>query len=506
MKLTIRTPTGNTRGPLATESLLRAMHRASESEFSFSIRSVDRQTELAVDIPVELRTLFLQELQDSYPGVTVTAQQPLSLPQQAARSHCRLRVSPDFLRLRTYDEFLDISDGRSFTDPVAGLFSALRSQAKDPHCCELTLTVRPASQCRLRLARKTHDRWRDGFRRLTLERAYLWLYFQGKFYHRIAAALLGKFAHRSTAMQDTVETKLDELLFECDLSISVVANQASHSVTDRKIREVVTTLGRFHAGAKFEVGQAASSLLSCSEIATLWHPLTESADTVAGVSRSSFKELEPPIAFTSRRIEGDGTVLGRLKFRRQQQQFQIYTDDLRRHLIAVGKTGCGKSTFLLNLIRQQMEAGKGIVLFDPHGQLADDVLNYVPKHRTNDVIYFDAGDMDAPVGFNPMIGPEGTSNALIADAVLSSFKNVFGLDAGSAPRLLHIFRNTLLTLIDTPHASLAAVQRMLVDAPFRKSMAGRVDNTAVRSFWTTEFNRWNERDRTQYVASLQNKI
>lgn len=105
-----------------------------------------------------------------------------------------------------------------------------------------------------------------------------------------------------------------------------------------------------------------------------------------------------------------------------------------------------------------------------------------------------------------MIGPPGTDPTLVADGVLTSFKNVFGFDDGSAPRLLHIFRNCLLSLIGTPDASLTGVQRLLVDASFRKSVIARVSNQAVREFWLTEFNRWSERDRTQYIASLQNKL
>ncbi len=119
---------------------------------------------------------------------------------------------------------------------------------------------------------------------------------------------------------------------------------------------------------------------------------------------------------------------------------------------------------------------------------------------------FDAADKVAPVSFNPMVGPAGTYPVLVADGVLTSFKNVFGFDDGSTPRLLHIFRNCLLTLIGTPESSLACVQKLLVDANFRKSMVARVGNEAVREFWLTEFNRWNERDRTQYIASLQNKL
>jgi energy-coupling factor transporter ATP-binding protein EcfA2 len=198
--------------------------------------------------------------------------------------------------------------------------------------------------------------------------------------------------------------------------------------------------------------------------------------------------------------------MGRTAFRRQRNLFRIPADDLRRHALVLGKTGCGKSTFLLNMVTQQMESGRGTILLDPHGQLAEDVLARVPKRRTNDAVYFDASDKVAPACFNPMVGPPNADPTLIADGVLSSFKNVFGFDEGSAPRLLHIFRNALLTLVGTPHASIASVQRLLVDAIFRKSCIANVTNPAVREFWRTEFNRWNERDRTQYIASLQNKL
>ena len=90
--------------------------------------------------------------------------------------------------------------------------------------------------------------------------------------------------------------------------------------------------------------------------------------------------------------------------------------------------------------------------------------------------------------------------------MLTAFKNVFGFDEATALRLLHIFRNSLLSLIGRRDASLLAVQRLLTDANYRKSVVAGVTNPAVQAFWLTEFDRWQERDRTQYLASLQNKL
>nr|WP_255712597.1 DUF87 domain-containing protein [Rhodopirellula sp. JC740] len=318
--------------------------------------------------------------------------------------------------------------------------------------------------------------------------------------------ILGRLARRDKPVV-LDDPKFNEPLFECRLTVRVEVLKDSSSQVNRKRDEIVATLGRFNADARLkESKQATTSLLSAREVATLWHPPTASGDSVARLQRTEFRELEPPQSLASRKGKFDQTTLGRVQYRRQRQQFGIETDDLRRHLLAIGKTGCGKSTFLFNLVRQQMEAGRGVVLLDPHGQLAEEILDVVPKHRTNDVIYLNAADRIAPVGFNPLVGPAATDATLIADGVLTSFKHVFGFDDGSAPRLLHIFRNSLLSIIGSPDASLVAVQRLLVDAVYRKSVVGRVENEAVRSFWSTEFNRWNERDRTQYIASLQNKL
>ena len=103
-------------------------------------------------------------------------------------------------------------------------------------------------------------------------------------------------------------------------------------------------------------------------------------------------------------------------------------------------------------------------------------------------------------------GATGSDKTLVADGVLSAFQKVFGMDESQAPRLLHIFRNSLLSLVEMPNATLLDVQRILVEPLYRKSVIARVSNPVVRSFWLDEFGKWKPHDRTAFIASLQNKL
>lgn len=166
----------------------------------------------------------------------------------------------------------------------------------------------------------------------------------------------------------------------------------------------------------------------------------------------------------------------------------------------------GKSTLLQNILAEDIAAGRGCALIEPHGDLASNLLRLIPKHRTNDVIYIDPANDDYPIAFNPLQVPKGADRTVVADGVLSAFGKIFGLDESQAPRLLHIFRNTLLSLVEVPNTTLLSVHRMLTDAIYRKSITNQVSNSVVKSFWLDEFGKWKPQDQTAFVASLQNKL
>ena len=199
-------------------------------------------------------------------------------------------------------------------------------------------------------------------------------------------------------------------------------------------------------------------------------------------------------------------TLGRVCFRNERYKFGMDIEARRRHLWVIGKTGMGKTTLLQNIIAEDMKAKRGLAIIEPHGDLAENTLTLVPKYRKNDIIYFDPADPNNGIHFNPLMVPQGSDKTLVADGVLSAFQKVFGMDEAQAPRLLHIFRNCLLSLVEMPNATLIDVQRILLEPIFRKTVIARVNNPVVRSFWLDEFGKWKPHDRTAFIASLQNKL
>ncbi len=197
-------------------------------------------------------------------------------------------------------------------------------------------------------------------------------------------------------------------------------------------------------------------------------------------------------------------ILGRTNFRNSHRLFGIAQPDRRHHIYIIGKTGTGKSTLLETMIWQDMAAGQGLALFDPHGDLVERVLAAVPERRKPDLIYFNVPDTARPLGFNPLERVAPAKRALAATGMLEVFKKIWSESWG--PRLEHILRNGLLALMDQPEATLADLLRLLDDPDFRKRAAERVANAQVRRFWLHEFEGYPSRFRAEAIAPVQNKV
>jgi len=205
-------------------------------------------------------------------------------------------------------------------------------------------------------------------------------------------------------------------------------------------------------------------------------------------------------AFNSEKI----TLFAKTDARGQEVTFGIKAKDRQRHMYVVGKTGMGKSTLLENMAVQDIQNGEGMAFIDPHGSAAETLLEYVPEHRVNDVIYFAPFDLDNPISFNVMedVGPD--KRHLVVSGLMSTFKKIW-VDAWSA-RMEYILTNALLALIEYPDTTLLSVNRLFSDKVYRNQVVDYIKDPAVKAFWVEEFANYTDRFAAEALPAIQNKI
>lgn len=202
--------------------------------------------------------------------------------------------------------------------------------------------------------------------------------------------------------------------------------------------------------------------------------------------------------------ENEITLFAETNFRNARRRFGIKTDDRRRHMYIVGKTGMGKTTLIENMVLSDILAGHGVCYIDPHGDTAEKILNYIPSHRINDVVYCNPSDMDFPVGFNILETVSDDKKHLVASGLMGVFKKIWP-DVWS-PRMEYILLNCVLALLDYPGATLLGINRLLVDKEYRKRVITKIRDPIVKTFWVAEFASWSEKYATEAIAPVQNKV
>lgn len=200
----------------------------------------------------------------------------------------------------------------------------------------------------------------------------------------------------------------------------------------------------------------------------------------------------------------DITFLGETNFRHARQRFGIKTDDRRRHIYLIGKTGMGKSTVLENMVIQDIYNNRGLALVDPHGDLVEKVLKFIPNNRINDVIYFNPSDIEHPIAFNVLEKVEPQYRHLVASGLVGVFKKIWAESWG--PRLEYLLRNAILALLDYQDSTLLGIPRMLVDTTFRKKVIAKIQDPVVKAFWVDEFSKYNQQFLTEAISPIQNKV
>jgi len=206
-------------------------------------------------------------------------------------------------------------------------------------------------------------------------------------------------------------------------------------------------------------------------------------------------------------MQKDLITLGRTNARNSFRRFGMYQEDRFSHIYVLGKTGTGKTTLLTNLIKQDILAGRGCSVLDPHGDMVEDIAQWAAKEAVADanrVTYLNAPDYDQPYGYNPLRRVSVHLRPLLASGMLEVFKKLWREAWGV--RMEHIFRNVLLTLLDQPQATLLDIQRILTDKKYLMDCQKNVTSKYVRAFWAAEYAKYSGRYRADAIAPIQNKI
>ena len=203
-------------------------------------------------------------------------------------------------------------------------------------------------------------------------------------------------------------------------------------------------------------------------------------------------------------MNNDVNFFANTTFRDHKRKFGIKLDDRRRHIYIVGKTGMGKTEMLKNMAIQDIKVGKGICFIDPHGEAAEELLDFIPSKRVNDVIYFNPADLDFPIAFNVMEKVGSAYRHLVASGLMGVFKKIWP-DVWSA-RMEYILNNSILALLEYPNSTLLGVNRMLANVEYRKKVVDKVTDPVVKAFWIQEFARYTQRYEVEATAAIQNKV
>jgi hypothetical protein len=200
--------------------------------------------------------------------------------------------------------------------------------------------------------------------------------------------------------------------------------------------------------------------------------------------------MEPKPTFIAKTSTGGG-----IAFSRQERE---------RHLLLLGKSGSGKSTALFNLAMRDIYAGHGTMVLDPHGDLAEAIIDALPPERTHEVCYLNVADTDFPVGFNPLAGVPSERHALAAAGIVSTFKHLWHDSWG--PRLEHFLFNGIMALLAAPRPTLLDLPRLYIEPSFRDRITARLTDPSARRFWLQEYSSYDQRYQAEAASPILNKI
>lgn len=539
--LRILVPKNNEKSPLAAEQMFSAIHGIYQSGMpyqeyvSFEIAARDKYIYFYVCTPTHLKDFIQGQIYAQYPTAEINEVDDYTQEEEGYIREGHMKVCGTELSLTAPDVY-PIKSFLSFeVDPLSAITSVLSKIEKDEQIW-IQIMAKPVADDWQTKGTKFINAVKSGNLRPKGVGPILWEVFSRGFSAFLVTVLTGKTPESSrgkdaeeTKLSGTaeaglkgIETKVTKLGFGTKIRLLAIA--PNENSVRAKITEVVSAfkqynllnLNGFKAGSLNQSYNAWADfahrlfidegfILNTEEIASIYHLPTITVVTPNLVWAGS-KKGEPPanLPIEDNVDSEDLTIFAQADFRHLRHKFGIKIPDRRYHMYVIGKTGTGKSTLLENMVIDDIREGRGVAVVDPHGDLINHILEYIPEERIKDVVIFSPADKMFPVAFNPLENVDPDLKNIVASGVVGIFKKIFGESWG--PRLEYILRNTILALLEVPNSTMLGVTRLLVDKGFRDKVVTQITDPVIKDFFVNEFEQYEPKFRTEAIAPIQNKV
>lgn len=460
---------------------------------------VDAQTiHFYVCAPKPYQTFIEGQLLSQYPKAFILQVKdfaPEVLQDRASLVLGQLKLSSGFIYpLRTYKDFKEV-------DPLSSLLGALsKSQPEDKIMVQFLLVPIGSS-------------WQQaGERLMTQKQKDSQGIVHANPYAKVIAEKISFNGFRTAiriAVNSESKARSQHLLFEIANSFASFNNPSGSSLVLR--RPILWQRQRFIQELKRRSRSfvPTNQILNVMELATLFHFPTEKLANIHNISWHKSILSEPPealpVALNLKEEEKkEINFFARTEFKNKMVTFGIKTQDRRKHVYIIGKTGTGKSTLIANMAISDMRNKKGLAIIDPHGDLSETILNFVPSFRINDVVYLDPSDKNYPFALNPLEVENKEQKELVVSGIIAIFHKLYSYTWG--PRLEYILRNALLSVIDLPNSTLLMIPEILTNDEFRKRALDHLEDQVLKNFWLNEFEQMPPKLKSEAMSPILNKV
>lgn len=310
---------------------------------------------------------------------------------------------------------------------------------------------------------------------------------------------------RVMASSDKGENRCDTILNGMLVAFNATKQADSNWFQSRRlilIDFINSPIMNFAASRRFMEFGEKKSVLTPEELASLFHLPTTRYNYTPVIKWLQYKLLPAP-----NDLSNEGILLGYNVYRGVRKDIRFKKRDRSRHHYIIGQTGTGKSAYISSIARQDILNGDGVCVVDPHGDLIEDILQYIPKERAKDVIVFDPSDIERPMALNLLEADTAEQQDMVSSQATEIFIKIFG-DEIFGPRIQHYFRNACLTLMSDMDegATLIDVPRIFVDEEFMKYKVSKVTNPIVKSFWEHEYANTGDREKQEMIPYFSAKF